>query len=68
MKSDYVMFSIFFHLVKREMRDRLSGAVEAFARRKGSSSGANLRGDHLRHRSSDNVPSSKDMVRLKFTY
>ncbi|KAL1832399.1 hypothetical protein ACET3Z_002050 [Daucus carota] len=47
--------------VKREMRDRLSGAVEAFARRKGSSSGANLRGDHLRHRSSDNVPSSKDM-------
>lgn len=50
------------------MRDRISGAVEAFARRKGSSSGANLRGDHLRHRSSDNVPSSKDMVSLNFTH
>lgn len=42
------------------MRDRFSGAVEAFARKNGSAAG--LHGDHSRHRSSDNVPSSKDVV------
>lgn len=48
------------HLVKREMRDRLSGAVEAFARKNGSP--AALHGDYSRHRTSDNVLSSKDVV------
>ncbi|KAK7391728.1 hypothetical protein VNO78_20147 [Psophocarpus tetragonolobus] len=43
-----------------EIRDRFSGAVEAFARRNGS--GLGLHNDHSRHhRSSDDVPSSKDM-------
>lgn len=42
------------------MRDRLSGAVEAFARRNGS--GAGLHRDHLKHRNSEDVPSSKDVV------
>ncbi|KAM7462523.1 hypothetical protein LguiA_030644 [Lonicera macranthoides] len=46
--------------VKRESRDRLSGAVEAFARKNGSSSGIGLHGDHSRHRSSD-IPSSKEV-------
>ncbi|KAL0456975.1 UNVERIFIED_CONTAM: Casein kinase-like protein 11 [Sesamum latifolium] len=45
--------------VKPEVRDRFSGAVEAFARR--NSSGAGLHGDHLRHRSSEDMPSSKDV-------
>lgn len=48
------------HLVGQEIRDRFSGAVEAFARRNGS--GHALHGDHSRHRSSDDVPSSKDVV------
>ncbi|KAG8373182.1 hypothetical protein BUALT_Bualt12G0144500 [Buddleja alternifolia] len=45
--------------VRQEVRDRFSGAVDVFARRNGSSSG--LHGDHSRHRSSDNIPSSKDV-------
>jgi len=46
-----------------EIRDRFSGAVEAFARRNGS--GLGLHGDHSRHRSSDDVPSSsKDVVSI----
>ncbi|KAL0414296.1 UNVERIFIED_CONTAM: Casein kinase-like protein 11 [Sesamum radiatum] len=45
--------------VKPEVRDRFSGAVEAFARR--NSSGAGLHGDQLRLRSSEDVPSSKDV-------
>lgn len=48
------------YLVRQEVRDRFSGAVEAFARRNGSSTG--LHGDHLRHRTSEDVPSSKDVV------
>ncbi|XP_044485749.1 casein kinase 1-like protein 10 isoform X1 [Mangifera indica] len=45
--------------VGQEVRDRFSGAVEAFVRR--NASGHGLRGDHSRHRSSEDVPSSKDM-------
>ncbi|KAL2486776.1 casein kinase I [Abeliophyllum distichum] len=45
--------------VRQEIRDRFSGAVEAFAKRNGSTAG--LHGDHLRHRSSEGVPSSKDV-------
>ncbi|XP_042065154.1 casein kinase 1-like protein 10 isoform X1 [Salvia splendens] len=43
--------------VKQEVRERLSGAVEAFARRNGAS-----HGDQLRHnKSAEDVPSSKDV-------
>ncbi|XP_012487335.1 casein kinase 1-like protein 10 [Gossypium raimondii] len=44
--------------VGQEIRERFSGAVEAFARR--NVSGHGLHGDQSRHRSSDDVPSSKD--------
>lgn len=43
-------------------QDRLSGAADSFNRRSGSGTGAGLHGDLLRHRSSDDVPSSKDVV------
>lgn len=43
--------------VGQEIRDKFSGAVEAFARRNTSG-----HGDHLRHRSSDGMPSSKDQA------
>ncbi|KAG6393417.1 hypothetical protein SASPL_147658 [Salvia splendens] len=42
--------------VKQEVRERLSGAVEAFSRRNDAS-----HGDHARHKSSDDVPSSKEV-------
>ncbi|CAI9762732.1 unnamed protein product [Fraxinus pennsylvanica] len=45
--------------VKQEVRDRFSGAVQAFARRNGSSTG--MHGDHSRHRSTEDAPSSKDV-------
>ncbi|XP_047946302.1 casein kinase 1-like protein 10 isoform X2 [Salvia hispanica] len=44
--------------VKHEIRDRLSGAMEAFGRRNGSSTG--LHGENSRNRS-DEVPPSKDV-------
>ncbi|XP_011030485.1 PREDICTED: casein kinase I isoform X2 [Populus euphratica] len=43
----------------QETRDRFSGAVEAFARKK--STGHAMHSDRSRHRSSDDVPSSKDV-------
>ncbi|KAK8984141.1 hypothetical protein V6N11_029465 [Hibiscus sabdariffa] len=45
--------------VGQEIRERFSGAVEAFARR--NSSGHGLHGDQSRYRSSDGGPSSKDV-------
>ncbi|XP_059632341.1 casein kinase 1-like protein 10 isoform X3 [Cornus florida] len=42
-----------------ERIDKTPGAVEAFARRNGSGTG--LHGDHSRHRSSEDIPSSKDV-------
>ncbi|XP_057471641.1 casein kinase 1-like protein 10 isoform X1 [Actinidia eriantha] len=51
--------------VRQEVRDKFSGAVEAFARRNGT--GGGLHGEHSRHsdhsrnRSSEDVPSSKDV-------
>ncbi|KAK4482468.1 hypothetical protein RD792_009626 [Penstemon davidsonii] len=45
--------------VRQEVRDKFSGAVEAFTRRHGSSGG--LLGDSSRHRSSQDAPSSKDV-------
>ncbi|CAA3030024.1 casein kinase 1 10 [Olea europaea subsp. europaea] len=46
--------------VREEIRDRFSGAaVEAFAKRNGLTAG--LHGDPLRHRSSEGLPSSKDV-------
>ncbi|KAH6809026.1 casein kinase I [Perilla frutescens var. frutescens] len=44
--------------VKQEVRERF-GSVEAFARRNGVSTG--LHGDHSRNRTSEDVPSSKDL-------
>lgn len=44
----------------QDLRDKFSGPVEAFARRNGT--GIGLHSDHSRHRSSDDVPSSKDVV------
>lgn len=41
----------------QDIRDKFSGAVEAFSRRNGSG-----HGDHSRQRSPDNVPSSKEVV------
>ncbi|XP_061352920.1 casein kinase 1-like protein 10 isoform X4 [Gastrolobium bilobum] len=43
-----------------DIRDRLSGAVEAFSRR--NSSGHGLHTDHSKHRSLNDVPSSKVVV------
>lgn len=45
--------------VGQEIRDRFSGAVEAFSRRNNSGSG--YHGDQSRHRGSEDVPSSKDV-------
>lgn len=44
----------------QDIRDRFSGAVGAFARRNGSGSGK--LGEHSRHKTSDDIPSSKDVV------
>ncbi|XP_031097830.1 casein kinase 1-like protein 10 isoform X1 [Ipomoea triloba] len=44
--------------VRQESRDRFSGGVEAFARRNSSSTG--LHGDHSRHRTSEDIRSSKE--------
>lgn len=48
------------NLSVQDFRERFSGAVEAFSRRNGSGHG--LHGDTARHRSTDNAPSSKDVV------
>ena len=48
----------------QEGRERFAGATEAFARR--NFTGGVLRGDHLKHKASDDVPSSKDVVRKHF--
>ncbi|KAM3326184.1 casein kinase 1-like protein 7 [Capsicum chacoense] len=45
--------------VGQDIRDRFSGAVGAFARRNGSGSGK--QGEHSRHKTSDDIPSSKDV-------
>lgn len=46
--------------VGQDIRDRFSGAVEAFSRRNATSSGRH--GEQSRHRTSEDVPSSKDVV------
>jgi len=43
--------------VGKELRDRLSGAVEAISRRNALASG-----DHTKHRNSQDVTTSRDMV------
>lgn len=47
-------------LVGKEIRDRFSGAVEAFSRR--HISGSSPRNDHAKHRTYEEVPSSKEVV------
>ena len=49
-----------FHPVGQEIREKFSGAVEVFSRRHASSSGRH--GDHSKHRTTEDVPSSKDVV------
>lgn len=44
----------------QDIRDRFAGAVGAFARRNVSSSGRH--GEHSKHKTSDDIPSSKDVV------
>ncbi|KAK6145932.1 hypothetical protein DH2020_019802 [Rehmannia glutinosa] len=46
-------------VVRQEAREKFSGAMEAFTRRNGSSVG--VHGDSSRHRSSEDIPSSKDV-------
>ncbi|CAI9776674.1 unnamed protein product [Fraxinus pennsylvanica] len=45
--------------VGQDIRDRFSGAVEAFSRRNPAGSGRH--GEHSRHRAPEDVPSSKDV-------
>ncbi|KAK6143957.1 hypothetical protein DH2020_020777 [Rehmannia glutinosa] len=45
--------------VGQDIRERFSGAVEAFSRRNASASGRHA--EHSRHRTSEDVPSSKDV-------
>ncbi|KAL3359222.1 hypothetical protein AABB24_016001 [Solanum stoloniferum] len=45
--------------VGQDIRDRFSGAVGAFSRRNASSSGRH--GEHSRNKTSDDIPSSKDV-------
>ncbi|KAI3460991.1 hypothetical protein Pfo_017654 [Paulownia fortunei] len=45
--------------VGQDIRERFSGAVEAFSRRNASGSGRH--GEHSRHRTLEDVPSSKDV-------
>lgn len=49
-----------FHLEGQDVREKFSGAVEAFSRR--NTSGHGRPGEQSRHRSSDKIPSSKDVV------
>ncbi|KAI7980658.1 Casein kinase 1-like protein 11 [Camellia lanceoleosa] len=63
-KPDYAYLKRFFRdlfirEVGQEIRDRFSGAVEAFTRR--NTSGVRLHGDHSKHKASDDVPSSKEV-------
>lgn len=51
-----------FYPVGKEIRERFSGAVEAFSRR--NTSGSSPRQDHLKHRSFEDAPSSKDVVKF----
>ncbi|THG12443.1 hypothetical protein TEA_027467 [Camellia sinensis var. sinensis] len=46
-------------VVGQEIRDRFSGAVEAFGRR--NTSGSGFHGDHSRHKASNDITSSKDV-------
>ncbi|XP_057964126.1 casein kinase 1-like protein 10 isoform X2 [Malania oleifera] len=49
--------------VGQGIRDRFSGAVEAFSRR--NASGPGLYGDHSKHRSQEDIPASKDVPSLE---
>lgn len=51
---------LFFNLVGQDIRDRFTGAVEAFSRRNTSAAGRH--GEHSRQRTSEDIPSSKDVV------
>jgi hypothetical protein len=54
----------YFCLVGQEIRDRFSGAVEAFARK--NSTGHAMHRDQSRHRSSDDVVSSAREIKRNY--
>ena len=67
MYATKLIYCLLCDLVGQDIRDnRFSGGAEAFARR--NASGHGLHGDHSRHRSSDDVPSSKDVVLLQLEF
>lgn len=51
------------HPAGREIRDKFSGAVEAFSKKQGSGSST-----RDKHRSYEEAPSSKDVVNSNFLY
>lgn len=51
-----------FHAAGEDIRDRVSGAVEALSRRNSS------RHEHSRNRIPDDIPSSKDVVSLSLLF
>lgn len=53
-----------FLSVGKEIREKFSGAVEAFSRRNHTSASPHV--DHARHRTYEDVPVHKDLVILFF--
>lgn len=51
--------------VGQDIRERFSGAIEAFARKNGSSG---RHGEPSRHRTLEDVPLSRDVVRITFSF
>lgn len=51
------------HPVGKEIRDRFSGAVEAFSRKNNFGT---LHREHTRHKTAEDLPSSKQVVSFKF--
>lgn len=58
--NSHLLSPILFSPVGQDIRDKFSGAVEAFSRR--NPAGPGRHGENYRHRTSEDVPSSKDVV------
>lgn len=56
---------VLFFTVGQDIKDRFSGAIEAFARRNAS---AGRHGEPSRHRTLEDVNLSRDMVRFTFPF
>ncbi|KAK3028137.1 hypothetical protein RJ639_038998 [Escallonia herrerae] len=57
--STHIILILDLIYLGQDIRDRFSGAVEAFSRR--NASGPGQHGEHHRHRTSEDLPSSKDV-------